>query len=417
MLGRRKAGIYWALGCVIALVLGSGALAVAWSATGVAGSSHLVTPGFVRLRPGPWGNISCQRITLAPPQGALPDLTGLPTHPTWALADTDAAQAADLLARADLSEEQFHDLVASLHPDPPIRGFRLTPAPQLVQRLAPASRRALYNWMAQDARNLAIVNAYRYYGPSITDWLGQAGLSPRTRDLVTPLIYRNGTMLFFADLPLVLPQISDPQQRQCLVRALATEATLILRLHVQAGEDVEPLVSYWGQGSREEVVRPLLQSLADSPGGGSIDVVHLLPPFARAHLYTYPGDHATLATAVSNPTDRSEGYCGGDARDCHWSALNFFSVHPDDHFTRAAEVTRALVNDFVPVAKPQMGDLVEFRSGGEIFHSAVYIADDIVFTKNGGRFCRPWMLLPLSAMRDFYPQRQAVQVLYLHRRS
>ncbi len=35
-------------------------------------------------------------------------------------------------------------------------------------------------------------------------------------------------------------------------------------------------------------------------------------------------------------------------------------------------------------------------------HSAVYIADDICFTKNGGTAVRPWMLSTISDLLEQY---------------
>jgi hypothetical protein len=64
-----------------------------------------------------------------------------------------------------------------------------------------------------------------------------------------------------------------------------------------------------------------------------------------------------------------------------------------------------------------LGDLVVFAAGGEIFHTAVYLADDVVFTKNGPRASRPWMLLPLEAMKAFYPRTRPIRVAFLSRRS
>jgi hypothetical protein len=75
------------------------------------------------------------------------------------------------------------------------------------------------------------------------------------------------------------------------------------------------LVRYWGRGGRERQVRPLLESLAQFRRGQSIDIVHLLPAFARRLLYTYP----------------RPAHDGHDVlRDCHWSSLNFFADQPDD---------------------------------------------------------------------------------------
>jgi hypothetical protein len=53
---------------------------------------------------------------------------------------------------------------------------------------------------------------------------------------------------------------------------------------------------------------------------------------------------------------------------------------------------------------PMLGDLVLLsRPDGYLWHSAVYIADDIVFTKNGRRVTSPFVFMRLEDMKDFYP--------------
>jgi hypothetical protein len=43
------------------------------------------------------------------------------------------------------------------------------------------------------------------------------------------------------------------------------------------------------------------------------------------------------------------------------------------------------------------GDLIFLlNKRGDAIHSAVYLADDIVFTKNGNNSAQPWMLMHLK---------------------
>ena len=64
------------------------------------------------------------------------------------------------------------------------------------------------------------------------------------------------------------------------------------------------------------------------------------------------------------------------------------------------------VRDFESAKFPslQFGDIILFgKSEHEILHAAVFIADDIVFTKNGSLESRPWMLMHLDQMKEYYP--------------
>lgn len=355
-----------------------------------------------RLRPGPWGDVRYTRITIAPTLEVIPpEVLTIAREDRWYFPDISITQLAELLVDAQLESSHRKALLETVRAVDAIRGFALTPSTELIRTMAPTSRRVIYNHLAQHRLNLSRMNAFRFHGSDVSDWLGAVSLQPRTRELVEPLIYRTEHMLFFADLAHVLPQIDDEAERLRLTQALAAESTMLLKLHVRQGQDIEPLVAWWGQGGRAKDIRPLLQSLARQPGGGSIDIVHLLPRFARARLYTYAADPGDLP--------------GSDSRDCHWSALNFFNAEADDRYANADFVAATIANEFVEVDQPRFGDLVVFMEGDEVFHSAVYLADDVLFTKNGTRFSRPWMLTPLAAMKDFYPRTAAVQVRYLRR--
>jgi len=133
-------------------------------------------------------------------------------------------------------------------------------------------------------------------------------------------------------------------------------------------------------------------------------VVHLIPPFARRRLYTYP-------TPSTDP--KAAG------RDCHWTSLNFFSVDPNDDFTVTEAAVRAFERDYYTIQSEfRLGDIILFTEGptNKCFHSAVYIADDILFTKNGPRASNPWMLMRLEHMRDYYLGRSPVKLRYLRHR-
>ena len=49
------------------------------------------------------------------------------------------------------------------------------------------------------------------------------------------------------------------------------------------------------------------------------------------------------------------------------------------------------------------------RDGGAV-HSCVYIADDIVFTKNGENIVNPWMLSRLEEVQDVYQFESQVKI-------
>jgi len=116
-----------------------------------------------------------------------------------------------------------------------------------------------------------------------------------------------------------------------------------------------------------------------------IDVVHLLPSFARARLFTFPDP-------------------AGPAWDCSSTALDFFEPDPDARVLSPAEVARALTTRYDPVPgdRLELGDILVYRRGDTLVHAAVYLADDLLFTKNGSTSLAPWLLMRADDVRDQY---------------
>ena len=48
-------------------------------------------------------------------------------------------------------------------------------------------------------------------------------------------------------------------------------------------------------------------------------------------------------------------------------------------------------------------------------YAAVYIADDVVFTKNGGNYRQPWILMAWADLVARYPENYALRTVVFHR--
>jgi hypothetical protein len=161
-------------------------------------------------------------------------------------------------------------------------------------------------------------------------------------------------------------------------------------VRIRPDTDIEKLLGYWAWpgGIRVKDVQPLLESQKDVPDG-RVGLVYLLPQFARQRLYTFP--------MPSRP--------GDPAMDCHWSTMNFFNDTPDDHFTDPAYTVKYLQANYYQIANPtKYGDIILFLDGesNNAIHSAVYLCDDLVFTKNGNNMAQPWMLMHLKDLTTKY---------------
>jgi hypothetical protein len=220
---------------------------------------------------------------------------------------------------------------------------------------------------------------------------------------VKKLAYPYNRSVFLADLHVLLPRLSNQEQLRVL-KAVSGQRTLSMQLRVTEDSNIAELADYWGRGRRSKDVRPLLESLAKIKGGATIDVAHLLPSFARMRIYTYPRPVPPGETPLQNS---------------HWTAFNFFSAIADDRFSKVEEALAELKENYYPIFRnPALGDLVVFSDQVDpMFHVAVYVADDVVFTKNSTAVSLPWMYMRLDEMKDFYARLLPVQVSYFRHKS
>ena len=90
----------------------------------------------------------------------------------------------------------------------------------------------------------------------------------------------------------------------------------------------------------------------------------------------------------------------------------------DPRFVDSSVVKQTIQTDYYPVhSEPRYGDLIAFaRPDGEIIHLAVFIADNIAYTKNSGSYIDPYVLMTIPDLNDYFsaqiPENQTLQVLY-----
>lgn len=355
--------------------------------------------------PGPWGRIEFAPFKISPPAdfaSAYRGLLGLDSK-RWNFVGQTSSSLPTLLAKLGLHSSRIDTITSQAFDDLEQLGLAFLPDDKFVQDLTPAERSELYHWLAHANGKNWQANAFRFRG-EFSDWFADTPLQPRTIQLVESLVYRRGDYLLFADLPLVAEQLQEQAEFAKLIKVLARETTMLAKLHLSAEDDLESLIEYWSRGRRAEDIRPIIESLGQSRRNHAIDIVHLLPSFARRFLYTYP----PFTTEWKN-----------SSRDCHWTSMNFFQLVPEDSMSNLQYVAEVVIRDWQQIFSPPMlGDLVFFQDQHEnIFHSAVYIADNVLFTKNGPAVVRPWILMRESDLFGFYPQQTAVEVLYYRRRD
>lgn len=351
---------------------------------------------------GPWGHLQIEPIIVEAPLAFFSPIVPPPAVRQWVFRDMALERIKATLERVGLPADDIQTLVRTARAEPAINGF-VVEVPDAVQwNLPSATRAALYLELARSRDNMsAYANPCFFRGRDIDEWFANSQVPDAIVRQLRPLVYREDRTLFIADVPLILPRIESPIDRMRLLRALKRAAALSVKLRIEEEQDVADLIAYWGVNGRTARVESLLESSRHQPGGTLLDIVYLLPPFARTRLNTY-----------INPTRSNDGV----RRDCHWTSFNFFTAQPDDRFGGDVEAVMALAGTrFDPVSPPlQFGDVILLTLNDEVvIHSCNYIADNIVFTKNGSTASAPFVLDRLDDVLTLYRLCGPVAVQYM----
>lgn len=357
--------------------------------------------------PGPWGRLSVTPIVVSPPLEYISSDWGRKGGADeWHFPGTPPEVMEAFLVSTGLSRGQVSQLRASTRPDERTKGLIVRPDPELVRNLSPQVRAKLYLELAKTQLNFDQANPFAFYGASAEAWLGGSLISPQTRQLVEPLLYSDGEHMFFADPEIIRSQVTDVEEQRRLAKTLLRENTVVVKLLIENESQIDGLAEYWGRGGRRTDLRPLLESVAHSMPDRSVDIVHLLPTFVRNHLYRYP--RLTVAD-LNRPL----------IANCLWSSLNFFNQKADDRFLDPKIAVETLQRDYYIVESGfQLGDVVAFLdSNGNLFHVANYLADGMVFSKNGTSPVAPWTITTIDRLKSFYRSRSSNPRLIYHRRN
>ena len=353
---------------------------------------------------GPWGHLSLTPIVISPPLEYVPADWGRNAPPEWAFPGADPQMVTAFLSSVGLSPEQIAVLSQRARPESRIQGVVINPPAELIRGLSPDVRARLYTELSKTTVNFDQAQSFRFFGQQTGEWFDGTMMSAETRGLVEPLIYKDGDFLHFADAEAVRPLITKPEERQFLAKALLRNSTVLVRLSVDSPEEVSGLADYWGIGGRRTDIRPLLESISAGNDNRLIDIVHLLPAFARNHLYRYP---KIQTMDLTRPL----------LANCLWSSLNFFETEPSDKYLDVNVALAALrTNYYVVEHGYQLGDVVALVDDeGDLFHVAVYLADGLTFTKNGTSPVAPWTIMSVDQLKQFYRRRAENPRTIFHR--
>ncbi|MBM4154360.1 MAG: hypothetical protein FJ221_04960 [Lentisphaerae bacterium] len=382
-----------------AVLVGLVALPWALVATGVIGSPSagsapaatakpVATKGS-QVRSGPWGILELTRITISPSEELIPAGWSKQLTATWFFSGHNEESLRQFLGTLNLTDAQSKALLNvetwAVEQD----GITIRPDGDTVMSLDPGVRAALYGALARSDRNLPHHQPWSIRTEDFEAALAASGLSAETQALIRKVVYIRGPRSFVSDSFTILNMTQDRDEKLRITRLLSSASTYLVNLRITPDTNIDRLVAYWGGRGRRKDLRPMLESLTGLPGGGTLDIAHLLPAFARQRIYIYP-----------HPAQAADGV----RRDCHWTSLNFFSLTPEDRFGISEEAQRHIIEHYYGIGEtPQFGDVL-FLSlpSGEVIHSCVYLAANLVFTKNGDSVRQPWSIMDLDDVTDLY---------------
>lgn len=381
----RRAGVFaivFACGIASGLVINS-----FLHARTSAGAAFGESSESVAVRPGPWGELRYVPLSIAAPEELLPLRAVQEEGTRWFFRNYSRADLSMIMEISGVPEELREELTGAESTCDVPGGVEMRPSREALLALPAEGRLQLYDHARRFPENRSQIFSTTAAG--LEEQLRSAGIAVETIELMERLSCHRGGLVMFSGISCILESLPDEGERIRFVRALTRQKTLLLSLHVTPQTDINALASYWGHGVWAQDVRAFLESVAEIPGGAWVEIDKLLPPMAASRLYSFP-----------MPSD----VAADEHHDCHWTSLNFFNDPSELLHLDLADIVSRLRTEYEPATgDPRFGDIVLFtRADGSGLHSAVVLADDIVFTKNGDTPIHPWMLSTIGELSRHY---------------
>ena len=327
--------------------------------------------------------------------------------PLWTFGTLTESAIHDLLLSAGVTDEQIRKILAFRLPGTGSIVI-LKPDEETLLSFSPEVRSKLYLALAQNPANRFAVAPYFISNDDLDlEFQGHSKISSKTRSFIKRLLYQRNGFTYFSDPETVLKHVDSEEERFDLLKALTVQNVVQMRLMIHPDSDIDKPVHYWGlptPGILIKDIKPFFEGMKRLPSGGSISILYLLPPLARERLFTTP-----LPPTIGS----------SKMPDCHWSALNFFAMTPDQRMSDNDFASQYIAQNYYEIGKPGLvGDLVLLLNAqNRVVHSSVYLADDIVFTKNGINFAQPWVTMRIKDMVGNFSALEPVKIAYFRRKD
>lgn len=304
----------------------------------------------------------------------------------WLFNKMDLANVRQWLTTNGFDKEVMEELVTA-KPENDANGLYLHPTQKWIAALDPTQRKKIHSLLAESPINHFSQNPFSFSPDVLQQIRSNPIMQGEIGVLFEKLIYQRGTVMCLSDIGCLLFHAKDPNQCPEWLKLLTRTKTILLKLEIDNSSDIPALVKYWSGPFNLKDFQPLLESLKRENQTSRLDIIHLLPPVPRQIVYTYP---------------LKDG--AGEERDCHWTVMNFFEESKNDQYLDVEKIAEEIEANYVDADKPEnFGDILMFSPDGiKVVHSCVYIAADMVFTKNGMGTHQPWTISTLQEVASVY---------------
>ena len=357
-----------------------------------------------KICPGDWGDLMEWDIKIDQPDEYLSFGTIQSGAPLWNFGEITEPTLNQLLISSGLTAEQADKLLSKRISDSS-GNIMIRPDEETLLSITAKVRSRLYAVLAANPSNRFQVNPFYVTDEDSKRLPAIHGTNNSDIEkLFAKLIYKRNGYNYFSDPEIVLGHIADASGRKEFIKKLTAQNSVLLKLRVGPDSDLSKITYYWSSTgtTHHKDIAPILEAEKQLPEGGIISALFLLPPLVREVLFTTP------LSSVSTQ---------GKLPDCHWTSLNFFADKPDARMSDEAFASKYISNHYYPIGIPSIiGDLALFVNvHNQVIHSAVYIADDVFFTKNGANISVPWVLMREKNILGSYSYSDPLKVLYFRK--
>jgi len=355
------------------------------SAETAADKTHPIGGG---VSEGRWGRLEYFEVLLEPPSTHLwANLYS--DRSVWVFGDRTPDDVLEILKSLNISPELIELVRSEGKWQSLSTGLELQLSDSMIEATRAEDRRAISAWFFTHEREFYSKLIVNLEGHDFSAFEGK--ISAETLELFKGLTFERGKVLSIMDRAYVIRKLGTNQaEKEKFLLALFSTRSLVVRLAIDEKTDLTPIVEYWSRGGTNPGLRSVLEQVKIIEGVNRIDIVHLLPPLPRRYLFGF--------TNLRDVGPKS-------TPDCFWSSIQFFARNASPRMLDDLQIHHYLDSDFEEVSGELLfGDIVCMfdRTTQEFIHSYVHISDDIVFTKNGASYVRPYVLGLKSDMLSVY---------------